>query len=145
MERWISIVSSRDLSCDFFFPWWVSSPINLVDLLVLCWPFYNSKSLSPNRSASSFRKRVLVTLKALIKAFYLAQWLNPPLAAHFFKIFLLAAKTSLLTLPPPKAIHPCHVTCPHSCCCSAGCFCFVFYSPIHGRWPPADFQDRFGF
>ena len=33
-------------------------PINLVELLVLGWPFYNSKSSKPNRSASPFRRRL---------------------------------------------------------------------------------------
>ena len=63
--------------------------------------FYNSKCSKPNRSASLFGqtiRRLLVILKSLIRAFYLAQWFNYLLAALFFKIFFLAAKTSLLAL-----------------------------------------------
>ena len=78
--------------------------INLIKFLALGWPIYNSKSSKLNGSASLSRKRVLVTLKVFIKASYLAQWLNLPLAILFLKILLLAAKTSLLALPAPRAI-----------------------------------------
>ena len=39
------------------------------------------------------------------------QFLNPSLTAFFLKIFFLLAKTSLLALPPPRAITPlpCHM------------------------------------
>ena len=78
--------------------------VNLTELLALDWPFYNFKSPKSNGSTSLFRKKVLVILKALIKAFYLAQLLDPPLIALPLKIFFLAAKTSLLTLPSPWTI-----------------------------------------
>ena len=74
-------MSSCDLSRDFFYSCWAFSPINLVELLVLGWPFYNSKSCKPNKLASLFRRRVLVTLRPFIRAPYLAQWLDLPLAA----------------------------------------------------------------
>ena len=111
LEHQISIMSSHDPSCEFVCSCWASSPINLVELLALSWLFYNFKNFKPNGSASSFRKRVLVTLKTLIKALYLAQWLDSLLAALLLKIFFLAAKTSLLALPPLRAIIslPCHV------------------------------------
>ena len=65
-------MSLCDSSRDFFYLHWSSSPINLEELLALGWPSYNSKSSKSNKSASPFRKRVLVTLKALIRASYLA-------------------------------------------------------------------------
>ena len=106
LEYQISGISSHDLLRNFFRSRWSCSPINLIELLALDWPFYNFKSFKPNRSAGPFRRKVLVFLKTLIKAFYLAQWLDPPLAALFLKIFLLATKTSLLALLLPKAITP---------------------------------------
>ena len=86
-------------------------PINLVELLALGWQFYNSKSFKVNKLGSSFRRRVFIILRAFIKAFYLAQWLDPLLTALHLKILLLAAKTSLLQLLQPKAITAplCHV------------------------------------
>ena len=77
--------------------------------------FYNSKSSKPNRSASPFGQRIkklLLTLKTLIKALYFAHWHHLPLAILLLKIFFLAAKMSLLVLPPIKAIIPlpCHVS-----------------------------------
>ena len=69
--------------------------------------FYNFKSFKSNRSTSPFRqriKRLLVILKALIKAFYPTQWLDFPLAALLLKILFLAVKTSLLVLPSLRAI-----------------------------------------
>ena len=115
MKCWISIVSSCNLSCDFFCSRWAFFPINLVELLALSWPFYNSKSSKSNGFASLFRrkrKRFLFTLKTLIKTSYLAQWLDLPLATLFLKIFLLAAKKSLLALSPLKIItlSPCHMS-----------------------------------
>ena len=104
-------MSLRDPSHDFFCSCLASFPINLVELLALDWPFYNSKSSKPKGSVNLFRKRVLVTLRALIKAPYLAQLLSPLLATLLLKILLLAAKTSLLAQPPLKALTPllCHV------------------------------------
>ena len=111
LEYQISIVLLSDPSRDFFCSRWTSTPINIVKLLALGWAFYNSKSFKPKGSASAFRRKVLVTLQALIKAFYLAQWLDLPLAVLLLKILFLAAKTSLLALPLPKVITPltCHM------------------------------------
>ena len=102
---------SRDLLRDFFRLCLASPLINLVECLALGWPFYNFKSSKPNKPDSSFRKKVLVIFRALIKALCLAQWLDPLLASLFLKISLLAAKASLLALPLLSVITPppCHV------------------------------------
>ena len=83
----------------------------LVELLVLGCLFYNFKSSKPNGSASPFRRRVLVTLRALIRASYLTQLLDLLFVTLLLKIFLLAAKMNSLELPLPRAITPppCHV------------------------------------
>ena len=100
-----------ELLCDFFRSRWTFLLINLVELLALDWSFYNSKNSKPNGSASLFRRKVLVILRALIRDLYLAQWFDLLLAALYLKILFLAAKTSLLALPPPRAITPplCHL------------------------------------
>ena len=109
LECQIFVMSSHNPSRDFFCLCWAFPQINLVKLLVLGLSFYNFKSFKHNKSASLFRKRknrFLAILKAFLKAFYLVQWLDPLLAALYFKIFFLTAKTSLLALPPPRAITP---------------------------------------
>ena len=99
-------MSLYDLLCDSFHSCWTFPLINLIVLLVLNWLFYNSKNFKLNRFANLFkrRKRFLNFLRALIRAPYLAQWLNLLLAILFFKTFSLAAKTSLLALPSSIAI-----------------------------------------
>ena len=66
-------------------------------------------SFKPNGLVSLFEQRIrrlLITLKTFIRAFYLAQWLNLLLAALFLKIFFLATKMSSLALSLPRAITP---------------------------------------
>ena len=77
---------------DFFCSRWTSPSINLIVLLVLGWPFYNSKSFKPNGSASLFgrkNRKNFSYLWALVRATYFAIamggtcacqsfWQNPP-------------------------------------------------------------------
>ena len=70
------MMSLCDNSYDFFCLCWATLFFNLVLLLALGWPFYNFKSSKLNKSASLFRqkiKKLLITLKTLVKAIFLPQ------------------------------------------------------------------------
>ena len=104
LEYQISVMLLLNSLRDFFHLCWASPSINLVKLLALVWPFCNSISSKPNKSASPFRRKVLVILRALIKALYLAQWLDLLLITLLLKIFYLVLKKNLIALLPSKTI-----------------------------------------
>ena len=67
-ERWISIVSSRDPARDFFCLRWAFSPINLVELLVLGWPFIILKAPNPTNQPACSEKNLATFKSSMLKA-----------------------------------------------------------------------------
>ena len=83
-------VLSYDVSRNFFRQRWASPPVQLI--LLVGWPFYNSKSFKPNRLASSFKKRKQKTFSyfsSYCQSFLLSQMAKP------------SACQSLCRNPPP--------------------------------------------
>ena len=75
------------------------SPINLVELLVLGWPFIILKALNPTGGPARSKEDLATFKSSLLRApTQPTWWLNPPLIAVLAKI-LMTANTSLLVEP----------------------------------------------
>ena len=87
---------------DFFYSHWAS--LLNQPRVVICWPFYNSKSSKPNRSASPFggkNRKILSYYSLLVKTGYFAIAIaGPRICCIFCKNIPLAGKNELAKAVP---------------------------------------------